>query len=97
MFKGFIGLQDVCSSCGLDFTKVDPGDGPAVFSMFIVGTLIVGGALWLEVAVTPPMWVHMSIWLPLTAILGIGLIRPLKAWLIASEYYNHAAEGRLDE
>ena len=34
--------------------------------------------LILEKTETPPLWVHAAIWLPLTLILAIGLLRPIK-------------------
>ena len=34
--------------------------------------------LWLERAETPPLWVHSAIFLPLTVILAMAMIRPIK-------------------
>ena len=44
----------------------------------------------------PPMWVHAMIFLPLTLIVCIGMLRPLKGVLIALQYRNKAEQGRPD-
>jgi uncharacterized protein (DUF983 family) len=33
---------------------------------------------------------------PLTLILSLGLLRPLKGWLIAQQYVKNAAPGRIE-
>jgi uncharacterized protein (DUF983 family) len=97
LFDGFIKTAPRCRVCGLDFAFADSGDGPAVFIMLIVGFIIVGAALVVELKFEPPIWVHMVLWLPLTVILALGSLRPLKGMMIAIQYRNSAAEGRLEE
>jgi len=48
-----------------------------------------------EIVYQPPMWVHMVVFLPLTLIVCLGLLRPLKGVLIALQYRNKAEPGRL--
>lgn len=86
-----------CSACGLDYRFVDSGDGPAVFVILIVGFVVVGGALVTEVKWAPPYWLHAALWLPLTIVLSLGLLRPAKALMIALQYRHRAEEGRLAE
>ena len=43
-------------------------------------------ALLTEVAWQPPVWLHLVLWLPLTVVLVLGLMRPFKATLIALQY-----------
>jgi uncharacterized protein (DUF983 family) len=94
LFSGFLKLQPRCAACGYDFAKVDSGDGPAVFVIIIVGFLIVFGALFTEVAYDPPVWVDLVIWLPLGAILCLGLLRPAKGLMVAAQIRNNAGEAR---
>ena len=96
MFKGFITVADKCDHCGLDYKFADAGDGPAIFVMLIAGFIIVGAALWLEVSYEPPMWVYFVIFLPLTLIVCLGMLRPLKGVLVALQYANKAEQGRLE-
>ena len=96
LFSGFLDLAPRCNVCGLDYGFADSGDGPAVFIMMIVGFIVVGLALVVEIKFQPPYWVHAVLWLPLTLVLGLGLLRPFKATLIALQYVNKAREGRRD-
>ncbi len=97
LFAGFLALADGCDVCGLDYGAADSGDGPAVFVMFLVGFLVVPPALLLEVALTPPLWLHALVWTPLAVGLCLVLLRPFKAGLIALQFRHDAAEARLDE
>ena len=96
MFQGFLNLAPRCELCGLDFSFADSGDGPAVFVTLIAGFLVLGAALAVDVAYEPPIWVHIVIFLPLTLLVCLGLLRPLKGLLVATQYKNKAAPGRLD-
>ncbi len=96
LFKGFVEVAPACEFCGLDLKFADSGDGPAVFVMLFAGFLIVGTALFVEVKYEPPMWVHALIFLPMTLIVCIGMVRPLKGVLIALQYRNKAEQGRLE-
>jgi uncharacterized protein (DUF983 family) len=94
LFQGFLTMPAACPACGLGYGIFDPGDGPAVFVILIVGFVVVGLALWTEVRYEPPYWLHLVIWLPLVVVLSLGLLRPFKATLIALQYRNKAVEHR---
>ncbi|WP_339832089.1 DUF983 domain-containing protein [uncultured Parvibaculum sp.] len=96
LYDGFLTLAPGCSVCGLDYAFADSGDGPAVFIMMIAGFIIVGLVLWVEFTWSPPYWVHAALWLPLTILLPLGLLRPLKGWLVAQQFRHKAREGRLE-
>ncbi len=92
VFTGFVNVAPSCGNCGLDLKFADAGDGPAVFVMLFAGFLVVGTALFVEVKYEPPMWLHFVIFLPLTLIVCIGLLRPLKGVLIALQYRNKSGQ-----
>jgi uncharacterized protein (DUF983 family) len=96
LFAGFLKLSPKCEVCGLDLTFADTADGPAFFVSFGVGMLVVGLALILDIKYEPPLWVHFIISLPLTILLCLGLIRPLKGLLVALQYGNKAEQGRFE-
>jgi uncharacterized protein (DUF983 family) len=96
LFRGFLTLAPRCEACGLDLAFADSGDGPAVFVTLIAGFLVLGAALWLELAYEPPFWLHIVIFAPLTLIVCLGVLRPLKGLLIALQYSNKAEQGRLE-
>jgi len=96
LFRGFLGVARRCGVCGLDLEFADSADGPAVFVILIIGFVVVGLALWLEVSVGPPLWLHFLIWIPLALILCLPTLRLLKGVMINLQYANAAAEGRID-
>ena len=96
LFAGFISPAPRCAVCGLDLKFADAGDGPAVFVTLLAGFLVLGLALWTEVTFEPPIWVHLVIFLPLTLVVCLGLLRPLKGVLIALQYRNKAEQGRFE-
>lgn len=94
LFASVIRFADSCKTCGLDFSTFNVGDGPAAFLTLILGAIIVAAAITLELTVAPPIWVHMLIWIPVTAIAVTGALRISKAALLALEYRNKAREFR---
>lgn len=93
LFKGLLTVAPVCTVCGLDLAAQDAGDGPAVFVIFVLGALVVLGAILLQIFFAPPLWVHMVIWTPVVLVGAVLLLRPFKAGLIALQYHNRALGG----
>jgi uncharacterized protein (DUF983 family) len=97
LFKGFLSVGGHCENCGLDYSYADAGDGPAVFVILIIGFVVVGLVLWMEVTYAPPIWVQLLLWTPLTLVLGLVSLRLIKGVLLTLQYANKAQEGRLDD
>jgi uncharacterized protein (DUF983 family) len=95
LFAGFLTVAPRCEVCGLDYGFTDSGDGPAVFVIFAVAPIVVILALILEAIAHPAPYVHLIVWIPVTVILCVALLRPFKATMIALQYRNAAGEGRL--
>jgi uncharacterized protein (DUF983 family) len=58
-----------------------------------LGFLMMGLALMVEFRFGPPLWVHVLLWAPVTLLFALGLLRPMKATLVALQF--KAEEGRL--
>ncbi|HEX8466499.1 MAG TPA: DUF983 domain-containing protein [Allosphingosinicella sp.] len=95
LYRGLASFAPKCRACGLDFAAFNVGDGPAAFLILVVGALVTGLAIALELGAEPPFWVHALLWLPLTAILVVGSLRLAKGLLLAVEYRHSAREGRI--
>jgi uncharacterized protein (DUF983 family) len=95
LFRNGLMLRPSCETCNLDYGFIDTGDGPAVFAIFILGFLVLGLALIVEFRYEPPVWVHAALWGVLTPLFAVGLLRFLKAILIALQWTHKAEEGRL--
>ena len=96
LFAGFLTPAKRCDECELDYGFAEAGDGPAVFVILIIGFVVCGLALWMEVSYNPPFYVHLLLWIPLIFILALPTLRMLKGLMIALQYSNKAREGRVD-
>lgn len=97
LFAGFLTLGKECEACQLDYSSADSGDGPAVFMIFIAGF---AGVLVLMIArygFDAPAFVALLLSVLVTVALVLGLMRPLKALMIALQYQNKANEAGLNE
>jgi uncharacterized protein (DUF983 family) len=62
------------------------------FIVLVVGFIVVIAALLVEVSYGWPVWLHLLVWLPLSAMLCLVLMRPLKGLLIALQYRHRRHE-----
>ena len=95
LFDGLLSIKPRCSACNLDYAFADAGDGPAVFVILIVGFIIIGSVLWMQINYAPPVWVYIVLFAPLTIILSLLSLRWCKGILIALQYRHDASEGRI--
>lgn len=93
LYDGLLNVAPRCAVCGLDLAAQDAGDGPAVFVVLILGALVVGLAILVEIEFAPPFWVHIVLWTPVVIGGAIAMLRPLKAWLIAMQYRHHLLDA----
>lgn len=96
IFNGFLKMRRECEVCGLDYGFADPADGPAFFVICFACVPSVLLGVWLEVQYSAPLWVHLLVTGPFMLATCIPPLRPLKGWLIASQYFYKAEEGKLD-
>ena len=94
IFQRLIVFMPRCPACGLDMAQFNVDDGAASFLILIVGAIVTGLAMWLELTRSPPWYVHVMLWLPLTLMLSLGLMRLVKGVLLALEFRHEAREGR---
>ena len=95
LFDGFLTIAPRCEVCGLDYGFADPADGPAFFVICFACIPSVLFAVWLEVAFSVPLWVHVLVSVPVILLSCLLPLRPLKGWLVASQYFHKAADGQL--
>ncbi len=91
--SGFnLAVLPACTNCGLAFAKNDSADGPAVFLIFLLGFLLVPLALVFENIFAPPLWLHAVLWGGIALGITIGLLRPIKAYIIALQYKHRPGD-----
>jgi uncharacterized protein (DUF983 family) len=86
LFAGLRAIAPRCSACGLDLSRHDAGDGPAVAAIFVLGTLAVLGAFLVEFRLAPPLWVHALLWPALLLPGAVLTMRVAKAALAALQW-----------
>jgi len=92
LFEGFLKRRASCEACGFDLDAVETGDGAATFIMQIAGFLVGFSALAVEIAFSPPIWLHLIVWLPLTAGLALALMRPGKGLMTALQMLRQRSD-----
>lgn len=92
LFTGLLTLRPACPVCGLGFGGSDTGDAGAVGVIMVLGAIIVIMAFWVEFHFNPPLWVHIVLWPLVTFPLAVLLMRPMKACLVALQYFHRPNE-----
>lgn len=93
MFTSWLKVTDRCEVCGLDYRFAAPDDGPAFFSLCFFALPPIAFLVWLQAAFSPPFWVHLLTSVPLMLLSCLLPLRPIKGWLVASQYVNRAQEA----
>ncbi len=88
LFRAFLKVADRCPACGEELHHHRADDAPAYFVILIVGHIVVPLALSVEVAYTPPYWLHVALWAPLTLGLALGLLQPVKGAIVGWQWAN---------
>ena len=91
LFSGPLTTRPACNACGLSFRDGDAGHGAASGLVLLLGAVVLGMVLWVD-WFHPSLWVHAVLWPVVTVPLAIGLMRPLKAALIAQQYRHRVSE-----
>lgn len=86
MFRRYLKVADSCPACGEALHHHRADDAPPYFTIVIVGHVVVGLMLAVEMAYHPPLWLHAAIWLPLTLLLALLLLPPIKGALVGLQW-----------
>jgi len=86
LFRAFLKVENNCSVCGLDYTPHRADDLPAYLVIVIVGHILVPVILWIETDYAPPVWLQLSIYLPVTLIASLGLLQPVKGAVVGVQW-----------
>ena len=78
LFCGFLRVSPECGRCHVPLGLAPADDAPPYFTILIVGHIVLPAMLITQKLSDPPIWLLSTIFVPLTVILAIGLIRPVK-------------------
>jgi uncharacterized protein (DUF983 family) len=101
LFNGYLTVVDRCEACDEDLSHQRADDAPPYFTITIVAHVVVPLMLIVEMAWHLSNTTHLAIWLPLTAVLTLGLLRPIKGAIVGLQWalYMHGfdPDGDPDE
>jgi uncharacterized protein (DUF983 family) len=86
LYHAYLKVNDVCGACGTELHHQRADDAPPYVTMFITGHVVVAALLYVERQYAPPEWLHLMIWLPVTALLTLWLLPRIKGALIAIQW-----------
>lgn len=86
LFGHFLKVNDHCPSCGEEFSHHRADDFPAYLVIIVIGHLIIPSVLIVEEVFAPPIWLQMSIWVPLIAFGALALLQPVKGVVVALQW-----------
>src|SRR3954447_10398337 len=86
LFCALLKVDDHCSVCCLDFTGHRADDLPAYLVILIVGHVLVPVILWIEVDYAPSLAFQLGVYLPITALVSIALLQPVKGAVVALQW-----------
>ncbi len=78
LFNGYLRVAPECHDCGAPLGLARADDAPPYFTIFAVGHIIVPLMFLIDRAQNPPIWVMCAVFLPLTLLLSLVLLRPIK-------------------
>lgn len=86
LFRAFLKPVDHCAVCNEDYTHQRADDLPAYLSIVLVGHIVVGGFMMTDMVWTLSNWTHLAIWTPLTVLLAMTTIQPIKGAVIGLQW-----------
>ncbi|MEO1066907.1 MAG: DUF983 domain-containing protein [Pseudomonadota bacterium] len=89
LFSRYLKVTDTCDACGEALHHHRADDAPAYFTIAIVGKVVVGLFVWLELAYAPPYWLHAVIWTPVLLAMSLGFLPLMKGAIVGLQWANY--------
>lgn len=77
-FIGYLRVVPVCVVCSAPLGELRADDAPPYFTIFIVGHVVIGLMFAIDRAYAPAFWLQAVIWIPITIVMSMALLRPIK-------------------
>ena len=86
IFGKFLKVQDECATCGEELHNHRADDFPPYLVIFIVGHIVITAVMLVEARTDWSMWTHMAVWAPITIIMSLALLQPIKGAVIGLQW-----------
>jgi len=98
LFRAYVKTVDECAVCGEVISHHRADDLPAYLVIVIVGHIVIGTFMGMEMMFTLSTWQHLAIWVPITIALALALLQPVKGAMVGLQWalYMHGFGGEED-
>lgn len=86
LFDKWLKVTPKCSSCGEELHHERAQDFPPYITISIVGHIIVTLLMVVEANTDWSMTTHLIVWLPLTIVLSLALMQPVKGGVVGLQW-----------
>lgn len=86
LFRSWLKPVDECKACGEDMHHQRSDDLPPYISITILGHIAVGGYMMTDMVFDWPMWAHFAFWVPITILVALLTIQPIKGGVIGLQW-----------
>lgn len=86
LFAGYLAVAPACSICDERFSGHRADDLPPYLTILVVGHVVVSGLLVGERLLHPDVTLALAFWLPVTVMLTLLLLRPIKGGVVALQW-----------
>jgi uncharacterized protein (DUF983 family) len=99
LFRRFLKPVDHCAACGEAMYHHRSDDLPPYLVILVLGHVVVGGYMMTDVIYPLPMWLTLTIWAPITVLVALLVIQPIKGGVIGLQWAlrMHGFGGESDE
>jgi uncharacterized protein (DUF983 family) len=89
MFRAYLKVADSCDHCGEELNHHRADDGPPYIAIMIVGHLLVGIMLHMEIAMHVNPVTYLYTMVPLAVILPLAMLPSIKGGLVGLQWANY--------
>lgn len=88
LFRSYLKVNDRCPSCGEELFHHRADDMPPYISIVIVGHILVGALLHMEMTMVVQPWVYLATLLPLAIVLPLAALPSIKGAVVGLQWAN---------
>lgn len=74
IFERYLKPTKACGNCGEELSHIRTDDFAPWLTILVLGHILIPTIVEVERNITPPLWVHAAIWLPLATVLVLLLL-----------------------
>lgn len=91
LFSSFLKTVHTCEYCAEEIHHHRADDLPAYLVVVVIGHMVVGAFMAVEASSSLSTWQHLAIWIPLTILSALVLLRPAKGAVVGLQWalYMH--------